>query len=69
MPWGMGRWGWVYPPPYGPYGYPYVGGFHGSQWWYGPNREQERRMLEEWGKDIEEWLKEVKARIAEIEKE
>jgi hypothetical protein len=66
MPWGMGRWGWMYPPPYAPYGYPY--GIDGRGWGYGPTKEQEKQMLQDWQKNLEDELEQVKTRIGELEK-
>ena len=70
MPLGMGPWGWMYPPPYAPYGTPY-GGF----WGYGPSKEQEKQALLNWQKYLQEQkryldeqLEEINQRVAELEK-
>ena len=70
MPWGMGPWGWGYPPRYGPYGQPF-GGYGG----YAPSREQEKQMLLDWQKYLQEQKKylddqldQVSSRLAELEK-
>ena len=63
MPWGMGPWGWAYPPQYAPYGQPY-----GGYWGYGPSKEQEKQMLLDWQKYLQEQLDQVNTRIADLEK-
>lgn len=69
MPWGRGLWGWGYPPPYAPYGAGY-----GGYWGYGPSREEEKQMLQNWRqyledqkKYLDEQLERIDQRAAELE--
>ena len=70
MPWAMGRWGWMYPAPYGPYEQPY-----GGYWGYGPSPEQEKQMLQGWQKTLQDQkrylddqLKQIDERLSKLEK-
>ena len=62
MPWGMGRWGWIYPHPYAPYAEPY-----GGLWGYGPSPEQAKQMLLDWRRSLQDQKKYLDDQLQRIE--
>ena len=63
MPWGMGPWGRMSPPPYAPYGQPY-----GGYWGYGPSQEQEKQMLQDWQKYLQDQKKYLDDQLEQMDK-
>jgi hypothetical protein len=70
MPYGMGPWGWGYPP------YGYGRGWASNPWWYGraippwgpPTKEEEIKFLEEEANFLREDLSQIEKRLEELKK-